>query len=152
MTPYITIRRYPYEEPYHLNLRLNASNGRTSGELEYYSNTSDLESFGSQLASFSGKEKLEYTLGSERIEDRFAHFLKIKIISIDSRGHCAVCVAMANNFDPPNRERSEFCIAAVVADVNRLGTLMIGFSRLRHFTMDWRVQTGSLLEEDENRA
>lgn len=149
MNPYIIIRRYLYEEPHHLNLKLNASNGRTSGELEYYCNASDLELFGNKLAGFSGREKLEYILGSERLEDRFAHFLKIEIFAIDSRGHSAVCIAMANNFNPPNRERSEFCITADVADINRLGSLMIEFSRLRHFALEWRVQTGSLLEEDE---
>jgi hypothetical protein len=152
MNSSIIIRRYPYEEPHHLNLRLSASNGRASGELDYYCNTSDLETFGAELLGFTGKGKLAYTLGSERPEDRFAHFLNIEVIAIDSRGHCAICIVMANNFAPPSKERSEFCIAADVADIKRLGSLMIGFSRLRHFTLDWRVQTGSLLEEDENGA
>ena len=150
MKPYIIIRRYPYEEPHHLNLRLNASNGRISGELEYYCNATDLASFGNKLAGFTGRESLEYTLGSDRSEDRFAYFLKIEVVRIDSRGHCAICIQMNNNFDHPNKERSEFSIPADVADINRLGSLMLGFSQLGHFTLDWRVETGSLLEEDEN--
>ena len=32
----IRVTRYPYEEPYHLNLRITASNGRTAGDLHSF--------------------------------------------------------------------------------------------------------------------
>lgn len=147
----IRITRFPYEEPYHLNLWIAASNGRLNGNLEYYCNANDLGSFGKQLADFSGKrsEEITYELGSERPEDRFAFFLSLKVKALDTVGHCAVVIRLNNNQAVPERELSEFCIKAEVADINRLGKLFIEFGRLQHRALEWSVYDGKLIKEDE---
>ena len=153
-TPGIRITRYPYEEPYHLRLRIEASNHRLDGELEYYCNADDLKRLGKELANFSGKrvEEVTYTLGSERPEDRFAFFLYLQVKALDSSGHSAVLVRLNNNQDFPDREVSEFAIKAEVADLNRLGDLLIKFGELQHRILDWRVQDGRLLKANEEIA
>jgi hypothetical protein len=154
MSPGIKITRYPYEEPYHLNLRIAASNGRLAGNLEYYCNASDLSSLGKQLAGFSGRKSDEiiYELGSEKPEDRFAFFLSLKVKALNSLGRCAVLIRLNNNQTIPEREVSEFSIPVEAADVNRLGALFLEFSRLKHRAFDWSVQGGKLITEDEETA
>ena len=75
--PFISIRRQPYEEPYHLNLVISASNGVLIGSLEYYCSAGDLEKVGSKLAAFPERvgDSYFYKLGSPRPEDRFAFHL-----------------------------------------------------------------------------
>jgi hypothetical protein len=150
-TPGIRITRYPYEEPYHLNLRIAGSNGRIDGDLEYYCNVSDLGVIGKKLAAFSGKrgEQVVYELGSEKPEDRFAFFLGLRVVPLDSVGHCAVIVRLSNHRTVSAKEVSEFAIKAEVADVNRLGHLFEEFSRLEHRVLDWRVQDGKLIKDGE---
>ncbi len=149
--PSIKIRRYPYEEPYHLNLRIAASSGRLNGQLEYYCNATDLSSLGRQLADFSGKrsEEVVYELGSEKPEDRFAYFLSLRVKILDDFGHCALLVRINNNRTVPEREICEFCIKAEVPDINRLGKLMIEFGHLQHLVLDWSVQDGCLTKTEE---
>jgi hypothetical protein len=150
-TPGIRITRYPYEEPYHLNLQIEASNGRLHSELEYYCNADDLKKFGEQLAKFSGRrnEEVIYELGSENSKNRFAFFLSIRAKPIDSCGHCALRIRLNNNEEEPNKEVSEFFVKANVADLNRFGKLLVGFGRLQHHVLEWQVQDGRLIEEDE---
>ena len=153
-TARIRITRTPYEEPYHLCLRLAASNGRLSGDLEYYCNASDLGSLGKQLADFAGLKTgdVTYELGSEKKEDRFAFYLGLRVRALDSRGHCAVVVRLNNNQEVPDKEVAEFCITAEVADVNRLGNLLIEFGRLQHRVLSWTVRDGELLKDNEEAA
>jgi hypothetical protein len=152
-TPGIRITRYPYEEPHHLNLRVTASNGRITGDLEYYCNATDLGVLGRQLVGFSGRrtEEIVYELGSEKPEDRFAFLFSLRVKPLDSVGHCAVLVRMSNNGAAPEKEVREFAIKAEVADVNRLGRLLEDFGRLEHRVLDWHIHDGSLIE-DEIRA
>ncbi len=150
----IRITRYPYEEPFHLNLHIEASNGRVNSTLEYYCNADDLKTLGKQLVDFTGasSEAVVYELGSEEPKDRFAFFLSFRVKPLDSTGHCAVLIRLNNNEEPPSREISEFSIKANVADVNRLGDLLIGFSRLQHRVLEWHVQDGRLIETHEEVA
>ena len=151
-SPGLRITRIPYEEPYHIRLRIAASNGRLSGYLEYYSNVSDLVSFGKQLVDFVGLKQgdVTYELGSERKEDRFAFYLGLRVRALDSKGHCAVIVRLNNNQEVPDREIAEFCITAEVADVNRLGRLLSEFGRLQHRVLSWTVQDGELSNKGED--
>ena len=152
--PGIKITRTPYEEPYHLCLRLAASNGRLSADLEYYCNATDLGSLGKQLADFVGLKSGEvtYELGTEKKEDRFAFYLGLRVRALDSKGHCAVVVRLNNNQEVPDREVAEFCIPAEVADVNRLGKLLVQFGRLQHRVLSWSVHDGELFKEEEDGA
>lgn len=147
--PGIIITRFPYEEPHHLNLHIAASNGRLGAELEYYCNADDLKRLGKQFSNFTGArgEEITYELGSEKPEDRFAFFLSLRASPVDLCGHCAVLIRCNNNREPAEREVSEFAISADVADLNRLGQLLSGFSRLKHHRLEWRVKDGRLIED-----
>jgi len=147
----IRITRHPYEEPYRLNLHIEASNGRINGTLEYYCNADDLKTLGKQLVDFTGSRSHEivYELGSEKPSDRFAFFLSLRVKPLDSSGHCAVLIRLNNNEEPPSRQISEFSIKADVADLNRLGNLLVEFGRLQHCLLDWQVQDGRLIETNE---
>ncbi|MDQ3622119.1 MAG: hypothetical protein M3463_06480 [Verrucomicrobiota bacterium] len=145
--PGIRFTRHPYEEPYHLNLQLEASNGRVHGGLDYYCNAEDLKILGKQLVDFTGADNHEvvYELGSEKPIDRFAFFLSLRVKPLDSSGHCAVQIRLKNYEEPPSREVMEFSIRANVADLNRLGNLLVGFGRLQHRVLEWHVQDGRLI-------
>ena len=153
-TPGIRITRYPYEEPHHLNLRITASNGRTVGDLVYYCNANDLGVLGKKLTGFGGtrSEEVIYELGSEKPEDRFAFSLSLKVKPLDSVGHCVLTVRLNNNQAKQDKEMSEFSIKADVADLNRFGNLLEQFGRLEHRVLDWRLQDGRLIIEDEKSA
>jgi hypothetical protein len=145
----IKITRFPYEEPYHLNLLIQASNGKMNGRLGYYCNADDLKNLGNQLLNFpsKGDEKIVYQIGSEKPEDRFAFFFRLEIISLDLAGHSAIRIRINNNQPPPATEASEFCIPTDVADVNRLGSLLVAFGKLEHRVLDWSVKDGKLLKD-----
>jgi hypothetical protein len=147
----IEISRTPYEEPYHLRLRITASNGRLCGELEYYCSADDLLTLGAEMRAYSGNREREiaYQLGSEKPEERFAFSLSLRVRAIDSRGDCRVIVRLNNNESSPDTEVTEFSIPAEVADVNRLGELLAGFGELRHRLLIWRVTSGELMEDDQ---
>jgi hypothetical protein len=147
----IRITRHPYEEPYHLNLEIEASNGRVSGFLEYYCNADDLKVLGKQLLDFIGiyGQEVHYILGSEKPRGPLWLFLSIRVMPLDSTGHRAVVhVRLNNNEEPPDREVTEFSIAAHVADLNRLGGLLLDFGKLQHYAMEWHLQDGRLIATD----
>lgn len=145
--PGITITRYPYEEPYHVRLHIEASNGQITGRLTHYCNADRLEVIGKQLQIFTGtlSEEVVYEAGSEAPPS--ASFLSLKAKPIDSFGHCALTIHLNNNRKPPDGEMSMFSITANVADLNRLGDLLVGFGRLQHTVLKWRVQDGELIED-----
>src|SRR5215469_865371 len=95
----IKITRFPYEEPYHLRLFIEASNGKLNGSLEYYCSARDLNTLGNQLLGFPGKknEKIVYKLGSEKPEDNFAFLFCLQVISLDTSGHSAIWLRLNNN-------------------------------------------------------
>src|SRR5271154_1719560 len=99
----VKITRFPYEEPYHLNLVIEASNGKMNGRLGYYCNANDLNNLGNQLIEFlgNGNEKIIYELGSEKPEDRFAFYFSLQVVSLDAAGHSAIRLRMNNNRKPP---------------------------------------------------
>jgi hypothetical protein len=152
--PGIRITRESYEEPYHLCLYLEASNGRIHGALEYYCHVEDVQTLGVQLANFTGSRHHEvvYEWGSEKPADNFAGFLRLRVKPLDSSGHCAVHVRLNNNAEPPRGELVEFSIRANVAEINRLGSLLTGFGRLQHLALEWHVQDGRLIETLEELA
>ena len=145
--PGIRLTRYPYEEPYHLNLQIEASNGRFQGKLDYYCVADDLGVIGNKLVAFSGKPgEFVYELGAENPKANFAFFLSLRVRTLDTSGHCSIVIRMNNNQPSPDTEETEFSIRADVADVNRLGKLLIGFGRLEHRCLEWLVHEGRLIE------
>src|SRR6058998_2096718 len=115
MKPFIRITRNPYEEPYHVNLVVAASNGRQQGELEIYANSEDLASFARELRGFPNQkaDSVVWQLGSERPEDRFAFYYRLRVFRVSARGQCAIEVRFCNNCEPPHREVVEFSIEAL---------------------------------------
>jgi len=142
------ITRYPYEEPCLLNLWIEASNGITSGRLEYYINTEDLGKLGNKLLDYLGEQgqSVVYELGSEDPKKRFACFLSMKVMPLDVAGHSVIWFRFNNNRLPPWKEAAEFCIRVDVADVNRLGSLLVGFGELDHHILYWSVKDGKLFK------
>lgn len=81
MSSYIRITRFPYEEPYHLNLVIAASNGSASGGPEFYINSDDLLVWAEAFETFPLHAKSVYLwdAGSERAEDRFLYYLRLRL-------------------------------------------------------------------------
>ena len=121
------------------------------GSLTCYCNANDLTELGSKLLAYLGNqyEAIDYDLGSEKTEDRFAFFFSLRISPFDLAGHTSVRIRMNNNRKPPATEACEFCIKADVIDVNRLGSLLIAFGKLEHLVLDWSVKDGKLLKNVE---
>lgn len=145
--PFIVIHRHPYEEPYHLNLVISASNGEMRGTLEYYCNAADLKDVGSRLAAFPQKteDSYVYELGTPRPEDQFAFHFAIRISSLDSAGHCALQLTMNNNRPSPDDLSCSFSIRAEPAAINRLGRLLTAFGDLKHSELRWSDTDGELI-------
>lgn len=147
--PGLKITRFSHEEPSHLRMVIEASNGNLGGRLEYYCSTKDLHDLGGKMSRFSGEdhEKIIYNLGSEKPEDNVGFFFGVEIADLDSTGHCAMELKMNNNQPFPDTEICEFCIFADPADVNQLGHLFLEFAKLEHRVLKWSVKEGKLLEE-----
>ncbi len=90
-----------------------------------------------------------WEVGSERPEDKFAHYLRLRLFTTDSLGHCAIQIRLNNNAPLPDREIVEFCICAEPAQINRLGALCRVFSKLKHQVLDWSPSGGELFESLE---
>jgi hypothetical protein len=148
MRPYIRIVRQPYEEPYHVNLVLEASNGAQKNRLEFYDNAEALSRLASELEAFPrhNGQVILWELGSERPEDRFAFYFRFRVFVVDPVGHCAIQLRFNNNEELPDRELSEFCIRAEPAQLNRLAQLLKQFSKLRHEVLEWELDDGRLHE------
>ncbi len=143
MKPWMKITRFPYEEPYHLNLVLTASNGRQRGEANFYTTPSELADMAAALQRFGqhAADEYLYERGSER--DRDAYYFKIRFFV------GGIHLRYNNNRDIPEREMFEFCILMEVASLNRLGSLLSTFAQLRHELLYWDGMAGFLYE---NRA
>jgi hypothetical protein len=146
MNAFIQITRFPYEEPYHLQLLVRASNGHQQGELEIYCNADDLVAFSRELSGFPREKNNSalWELGSEDPKARFAFYFGIRAVRLSAGGRCAIELRFCNNLEPPLRALTEFSIEALPADIDRLAGLLEHFSRLSHTVLDWRVTDGAL--------
>ena len=146
MTYFLRVTRTPYEEPYHLQLFLEASNGRQSASLEIYINADSLSEIASALIAFPRHASDEYLfeVGSEREEDRWAYYWRFRAFLTDALGHSALLFRFNNNRELPYRELAEFCIETDPASINRLGELLMGFAKLQHKTLYWSPDASNL--------
>ncbi len=146
MESYIRIKRYPYEEPHHLNLVIEASSGNIKGKLEFYANTNSLLNISKALNEFPRHkhDKFLWELGSERPEDNFGFYFRFRVFTINSTGKCAIHLKFNNNQQFPNLEVTEFCIKAEPAGLNRLGKLFSEFSKLEHLNLEWDSKEGRI--------
>lgn len=148
MQPYLKFTRCPYEEPYHLNLILAASNGRNAAQIEFYIGRDTLTGWADGLETFPRHRDDVYLweYGSERPEDRWAYYLRFRAFTADASGHCAINLRLNNNAAGPEREISEFCLKAEAGAMNRLGRLFREFSRLEHEVLIWTPVDGRLVK------
>jgi hypothetical protein len=152
----IQLKRYPYEEPYHLHLLFSANNGLFGGVLEYFCNADDLKKIGLALQSFPENipDDYIYEIGSTRPEDNFAYYFALHAYTTDTSGHCAFQIVIDNKRNKPTEGECRFSIEAEPSAINRLGELLLIFSELKHHSMDWSLagDCDSLVEnEDEIR-
>lgn len=145
-SPFIIIRRHPYEEPYHLRLVITASNGVFAGTLEYYCKADDLAEIGRNLTVFPRtiEDTYSYELGSPR-PDKFAFHFVLRADTLDSAGHCALHISMKNNREQPNDCSCSFSIRTEPGAINLLGRLLTTFGELKHRTLRWSETSGDLL-------
>jgi hypothetical protein len=146
MDYFFRLVRIPYEEPHHLNLLLEVSNGRQTGALEFYIATDALREAGKALELFPrhASDVYLFELGSERPEDRFGFYLHIRAALTNGRGDSAFQFRMNNNEAFPCQEISEFCIASEIQHINRLGSLIRAFSKLEHKSLYWSAAEATL--------
>lgn len=148
MNQYIRITRKPYEEPYNLNLKIQASNSSARVEMDFYIGAQVLTEFANALEQFP-KYKNQVFLweaGSEVPEDRWAYYLRIRTFCLDELGHCAIQLRWNNNQNLPDRVISDFCILAEAGQVNRLGNLFRKFAKLKHSILEWNINDGKLIK------
>lgn len=130
-----------------MNLVVTASNGSHQGKLEIYANATDLGNFANDIRKVPGQmAEALWELGSERPQDRFAFYFRLRVHPIASNGQCAIEVRLNNNASPPNREIAEFSLQALPADLDRFSDLLEEFGRLEHSRLRWTVTAGELLE------
>ncbi len=137
----IRLQRFPYEEPYHLNLVISATNGDFSGRLEFYCGVDELAEFGVGLQSFPKRipDEHRYESGTPGAENKSAFYLDLRVSTIDKTGHCALQIAMDKNQRSPKDGACRFSIEVEPYAINRLGRLLVEFSKLKHNVLEWSV-------------
>lgn len=148
-TAYIHIRRIPYEEPYHLNLEFQASNGIFSGGLDLYCNSDDLLDIAQSLKTFPTKpaDEFVYEYGENHPDDRMYRYFRLRFYTIDPSGHCAVQFTADTRTEEPDEGTCNFSFRVKPAAINRLGQLLETFHKLRHLELRWSPSGGDLYED-----
>ncbi len=81
MASFLKITRHPYEEPHHLNLVVQVSNGTQTGSLEIYTTPEALLRSAEALRAFPrhSTDVFLWEIGSERPEDRWAFYFRFRV-------------------------------------------------------------------------
>ncbi|HOO51835.1 MAG TPA: hypothetical protein PLK94_11160 [Alphaproteobacteria bacterium] len=147
----VIVRRYEYEEPYHIQLEFIISNGKFSSTVDIYCTVDDVRKIGESLFVFPKKMNDEYSFvyGSENPEDNFDKFFSLKAYTVDGSGHCALQFKVNLNEVAPSEGKSVFSLLAETSEINRLGKLFITFSKLKHKEFQWSGNRGELFEEHQ---
>jgi hypothetical protein len=142
---YILITRHAYEEPHHLNLVWDVSNGRQRASIEIYLNAADLITLAEALEVFPphSTDVFLFERGSERSEERWDYYFRLRAFTTNSVG-AALHFRFNNNAELPERCIAEFAIEVDSAQLNRLGALLRRFGELRHSELHWTPESGEL--------
>ncbi len=148
--PFIKVRRFPYEEPYHTQVVFQVSNGLFMGTSDIYCAVADLEAIGSTLEAFPSRVPDEYRFeyGSERPEDRFSRYFLLRAVTTDWAGHCAVQFRMNLNEEVPRDGVCAFSILAEAGRINRLGALFLRLHKASRGQIQWGPIEGDSFEEN----
>lgn len=147
MKPLLKLTRIPYEEPYHIELHVEASNGRQYASIKYFTSAEDLPQLGEALLQFPFTDTKEhiYEIGTEEPEANFAYHLYFRFFLIRPTGDAGIEIRFHNNRESaPGRELAEFTIPCEVAGINRLGELLNDFGKLEHEVLEWDGSNGQL--------
>jgi hypothetical protein len=149
--PFITVRRYPYEEPYLTQLRFFVSNGFFSGATDIYCDVEEIAAIGTALEFFPKKVSDEYTYeyGSEDPAKEFYRYFLLRAYTTDQAGHCALQIHINLNEKEPEEGVCKFSMRAEPAAINRLGKLFMSFSKLAHLEFHWNLIEGHLHEQHQ---
>lgn len=148
----IVVRRYEYEEPDCTQLEFFVSNGRFSAKVDIYCNAEDIKKIGNKLLEFPRKIGDEYcfTYGSEKSEDRVYRFFVMRAYTVDAVGHCAIQFKINLNEKEPLEGQSFFSLSTEAHAINRLGSLFIRFSELKHKEFHWSDKSDAMFAERQN--
>jgi hypothetical protein len=152
--PFLTIQRFPYEEPYHTHIQLTASNGSFGGSVDFYCNVDDFGQIGTALANFPARvgDEYVYERGSEDPADRCYRYVRLRAYTVGRRGDCALQLSMNLNGSEPGEGICRFSIPVEAAALNRLGNLLVRFGELRHLELQWTpAPDGDGLFEEHQR-
>jgi hypothetical protein len=121
-TPWIAVKRFPYEEPYATCIEVRAWSGDFGGAATIFCNVTTLGEIGRSLMAFPSKvpDEYEFHSGSD---------LRLRAYTFNSTGHCAIRFEMNRNSKPPFESRCCFSIVAEPARVSRLGELFCNLER-----------------------
>jgi hypothetical protein len=136
---FLALIRYPYEEPYHLQLDFAASNGVFSGGFDFYCATESLVAFATELIHFPAtlESEVVWEVGSPKLAERHYRYLHLRAHVFDHRGHCGLQMRMSSNNEPPDDASCDFTVTAEAAAINRLGEALLRFSRFEDSQLMW---------------
>ncbi|WP_422359711.1 hypothetical protein [Reichenbachiella sp.] len=152
-TPFIKITRHLYEEPYHVNLTVQISNGEQMGTLGIYDNADRLVQIANAMEGFPFNSKdFKWELGSEKAEDRFAFYFLFNLFISPGDSEATIHVGMNNNELAPEKSISEFFMTLEPAAINRLGELFRKFAELQHTGLYWNGSTGEVTKKTTSNS
>jgi hypothetical protein len=139
MKPCIRLTAKSVEDPGHLFVKLEASNGRITASSDIFASKAKLKELADQLEDSRGEHNthIDFTYGSEDPEVQWAGFFSLVVRPVDTQGHCCVLVRGNNMRVVPNREIFEFCIETEWAQVNHLGQMLQTYIKMAHRILEW---------------
>jgi hypothetical protein len=153
-TPYMHIRRIPYEEPHHIQLEFRASNGMFAGVVDIYCNVDDLKEMAKSLKSFPARSPDEYIYeyGSLEPAKRTYRYFKLRFYTTDHTGHCAVQFSVNLKDEAPDEGVCVFSFRVELSAIHRLGQLLDNFHKLQHLELQWSPAGGALFDDYQNEV
>ncbi len=148
MQQHLLIRRLPYEEPHHTQLEFTVSNGVLAAKIDIYCGVQEIAELGRALTNFPkliGDEYV-YEYGSEKPEEKFYRHFKLKAYTVGNVGNCAIQFTVNLNQPEPEEGICKFSLTVLPAEINRLGELLLVFSKLEHLELQWSPKDSCLLE------
>lgn len=128
--PWIKVRRFPYEEPYHTEILFWVSNGLFMGGTELYCAVDTLQKIGTALKVFprSVPDEYNFEYGGKRREGSRSHrYFLLRAYTVNRAGASAIQVIIDLNNETPYDGYCEFSFDVEPLHLNRLGHL---FSKL----------------------
>jgi hypothetical protein len=138
----IEINRYPYEEPYAINLVFSANNGVFRGQLNLLCSPDELIKMGQGFATFPKNipDEFLYEYGSKNPKDNFAYYFALRAYTIGQIGQCALEVIIEDRLEEPDAG-CHFSIETEPWGFHRLGKSILKFAELKHTTLTWSLNS-----------